>query len=259
MNIGRVLVIASNVFREVIRDRILYLLGFFGIALLLANLLLPEVAASTEDKMLLDVGLGAMGIAGLVVAVFVGTGLVNKEIEKRTVYVLTAKPLTPAEFIVGKHVGLSVVLGIMVAIMTAVYVAVLALNAIAFPVESLLLAVVFLFLELSLITAIAILFGVFTSSLLAVFLTFAVYLMGHLSRDLVLLTELSESPNIQRITDSMYLVLPDLSRLDLKNVAVYGMDLLPSPLELVGNAGYGLLYIVLALAIATMVFARREF
>jgi ABC-type transport system involved in multi-copper enzyme maturation permease subunit len=259
VNIGRVLVIASNVFREVIRDRILYLLGFFGIALLLANLLLPEVAASTEDKMLLDVGLGAMGIAGLVVAVFVGTGLVNKEIEKRTVYVLTAKPLTPAEFIVGKHVGLSVVLGIMVAIMTAVYVAVLALNAIAFPVESLLLAVVFLFLELSLITAIAILFGVFTSSLLAVFLTFAVYLMGHLSRDLVLLTELSESPNIQRITDSMYLVLPDLSRLDLKNVAVYGMDLLPSPLELVGNAGYGLLYIVLALAIATMVFARREF
>jgi ABC-type transport system involved in multi-copper enzyme maturation permease subunit len=252
-------VIASNVFREVIRDRILYLLGFFGIILLLANLLLPEVAASTEDKMLLDVGLGAIGIAGLVVAVFVGTGLVNKEIEKRTVYVLTAKPLTPAEFIVGKHVGLSVVLGIMVAIMTVVYVAILTLNAIAFPVQSILLAVAFLFLELSLITAIAILFGVFTSSLLAIFLTFAVYLMGHLSRDLVLLTELSESPNIKRITDSMYLVLPDLSRLDLKNVAVYGMDLLPSPLELLGNAGYGLLYIVLALAIATMVFARREF
>ena len=259
MNIGRIFVIASNVFREVIRDRILYLLGFFGIILLLANLLLPEVAASTEDKMLLDVGLGAIGIAGLVVAVFVGTGLVNKEIEKRTVYVLTAKPLTPAEFIVGKHVGLSVVLGIMVAIMTVVYVAILTLNAIAFPVQSILLAVAFLFLELSLITAIAILFGVFTSSLLAIFLTFAVYLMGHLSRDLVLLTELSESPNIKRITDSMYLVLPDLSRLDLKNVAVYGMDLLPSPLELLGNAGYGLLYIVLALAIATMVFARREF
>lgn len=259
MNVGRVLVIASNVFREVIRDRILYLIGFFGVLLLLANLLLPELAASTEDKMLMDVGLGAIGIAGLVVSVFVGTGLVNKEIEKRTVYVLTAKPLTPAEFIVGKHVGLSIVLGVMVLIMTVVYLATLSFNQIPIPLESISLAVLFLFLELSLITAIAILFGVFTSSLLAVFLTFAIYLMGHLSRDLVLLTELSESPNIKRITDSMYLVLPDLSRLDLKNVAVYGMDLLPSPLELLGNAGYGLLYIVLALAIATIVFARREF
>ncbi|WP_204153328.1 ABC transporter permease [Leptolyngbya sp. CCY15150] len=259
MNVGRVLVIASNVFREVIRDRILYLLGFFGILLLLANLLLPEVAASTEDKMLLDVGLGAIGVTGLVVAVFVGTGLVNKEIEKRTVYVLTAKPLTPAEFIVGKHVGLSVVLAVMVTVMTALYIATLSLNQIAFPLDSILLAVLFLFLELCLVTAIAILFGVFTSSLLAVFLTVAVYLMGHLSRDLVLLTELSESPNIQRITESIYLVLPDLSRLDLKNVAVYGMDLLPQPLELLSNAGYGLLYIVLTLAIATVVFSRREF
>lgn len=259
MNVGRVLVIASNVFREVIRDRILYLLGFFGILLLLANLLLPEVAASTEDKMLLDVGLGAIGVTGLVVAVFVGTGLVNKEIEKRTVYVLTAKPLTPAEFIVGKHVGLSVVLAVMVTVMTAIYITTLSLNQIAFPLDSILLAVLFLFLELCLVTAIAILFGVFTSSLLAVFLTVAVYLMGHLSRDLVLLTELSESPNIQRITESMYLVLPDLSRLDLKNVAVYGMDLLPQPLELWSNAGYGLLYIVLTLAIATVVFSRREF
>ncbi|TVQ21662.1 MAG: ABC transporter permease [Leptolyngbya sp. DLM2.Bin15] len=259
MNVGRVLVIASNVFREVIRDRILYLLGFFGILLLLANLLLPDVAASTEDKMLLDVGLGAIGVTGLVVAVFVGTGLVNKEIEKRTVYVLTAKPLTPAEFIVGKHVGLSVVLAVMVTVMTAIYITTLSLNQIAFPLDSILLAVLFLFLELCLITAIAILFGVFTSSLLAVFLTVAVYLMGHLSRDLVLLTELSESPNIQRITESMYLVLPDLSRLDLKNVAVYGMDLLPRPLELWSNAGYGLLYIVLTLAIATVIFSRREF
>jgi ABC-type transport system involved in multi-copper enzyme maturation permease subunit len=100
---------------------------------------------------------------------------------------------------------------------------------------------------------------VFTSSLLATLLTFAVYLMGHFSRDLVALGNLSENPSIQRVTQALYLVLPDLSRLDLKNQAVYGSAALPVPMELLGHAAYGLLYTVLLLAIASLLFSRREF
>ncbi|NEO45636.1 ABC transporter permease [Moorena bouillonii] len=257
MSLARIWAIAANGFREVIRDRVLYLIGFFALTLGIALRLLPEVAATTQDKIFLDLGLAAMGILGVIVAVFVGTGLINKEIEKRTVLVLIPKPLSRAEFIIGKHLGLSGVLAVLVVAMTAIYLLGLRVSSIEYPVVSILVSVVYQFLELSLITAVALMFGVFTSSLLATLLTFGVYMMGHLSRDLVELSKLSENPGIERMTETLYLVIPDLSRLNLKNDAVYGV--LPPFPELFLNGIYGLLYIVLLLAIAILIFWQREF
>lgn len=257
MSLARIWAIAANGFREVIRDRVLYLIGFFALALGIALRLLPEVAATTQDKIFLDLGLAGMGILGVIVSVFVGTGLINKEIEKRTVLVLIPKPLSRAEFIIGKHLGLSGVLAVLVVAMTAIYMLGLRVSSIEYPVVSILVSVVYQFLELSLITAVALMFGVFTSSLLATLLTFGVYMMGHLSRDLVELSKLSENPGIERMTETLYLVIPDLSRLNLKNDAVYGV--LPPFPELFLNGLYGLLYIVLLLAIAILIFWQREF
>ncbi|NEO36977.1 MAG: ABC transporter permease [Moorea sp. SIOASIH] len=257
MSLARIWAIAANGFREVIRDRVLYLIGFFALALGIALRLLPEVAATTEEKIFLDLGLAAMGILGVIVSVFVGTGLINKEIEKRTVLVLIPKPLNRAEFIIGKHLGLSGVLAVLVVAMTAIYLLGLRASSIEYPVVSILVSVLYQFLELSLITAVALMFGVFTSSLLATLLTFGVYMMGHLSRDLVELSKLSENPGIERMTETLYLVIPDLSRLNLKNDAVYGV--LPPFPELFLNGIYGLLYIVLLLAIAILIFWQREF
>ncbi len=257
MNLRRTLVIAANVFREVIRDRVLYLILLFLLFMLAAVRLLPELSAMTESKIIRDVGLAAMSLLGLVVTVFVGTGLVNKEIEKRTVLVLMTKPISRIEFIVGKHWGLSAVLAVLVTAMTAIYVAILTANQIPFPLPSILISSFFLWLMLSLMTAVAILFGVFTSSLLATLLTFTVFLMGSASANLVALGTQSKNPTIETITRNLYLILPDLSRLDLKNQAVYG--LLPSPELLLQNALYAVLYIILLLAIATVIFARRQF
>lgn len=259
MSLARIFAIATNVFREVVRERILYIIGFYALLLAAAIRLLPEVAATTEDKIFLDFGLAAMSVLGLIVAVFVGTGLVNKEIEKRTVLVLIAKPISPAEFIAGKHLGLSAVLAVLVAAMTAINLALLQFSNISYPLGSLLLAALYLFFQLSLITAVALALGVFTSSVLATLLSFGIYLMGNFSQDLVELGRLSRNPGFQRLTQGLYLILPDLSRLDLKNQAVYGAELLPNPLTLIANAGYGLLYTVLLLAIAILIFSRREF
>ncbi|KJH72984.1 ABC transporter permease [Aliterella atlantica] len=259
MNLGRVYVMATNVFREVIRDRILYIIGFYALLMVVVMLLLPQIAATTEDKIFLDFGLAAMSILGLIVAVFVGTGLVSKEIEKRTVLVLIAKPISRAEFIVAKHLGLVSVLALLVTAMTIIYLALLQFQGIAYPLGSILLAAFYLFLQLSLITAVALALGVFTSSVLATLLTFAVYLLGNFSQDLVNLGRISKSPGFERLTQGLYLILPDLSRLDLKNQAVYGAELLPDPLTLLANAGYGVFYTVLLLAIAILVFLRREF
>ena len=259
MSLGRIFVMATNVFREVIRDRILYIIGFYALLMVVVMQLLPQIAASTEDKIFLDFGLAAMNVLGLIVAVFVGTGLVSKEIEKRTVLSLIAKPISRAEFIIAKHLGLSSVLALLVAVMTVIYLALLQFQGITYSLVSILLAAVFLFLQLSLITAFALALGVFTSSVLATLLTFGVYLMGNFSQDLVNIGRISKNPGFERVTQTLYLILPDLSRLDLKNLAVYGTQLLPSPLTLLANAGYGVVYIVLVLAIAILVFARREF
>ncbi|HBB35024.1 MAG TPA: ABC transporter permease [Cyanobacteria bacterium UBA8803] len=254
---GRIWAIASNGFREVIRDRVLYVIGFFGLLLAIALRLLPEVAATTEDKIFLDLGLAAISVLGVVVAIFVGTGLINKEIEKRTVLVLIPKPLSRAEFIIGKHLGLLGVLAVLITALMVIYLGLLSISKINYPLGSILVSTLYLFLELCLITAVALAFGVFTSSLLATLLTFGVYLMGHLSRDVVALGKLSKNASIEILTQGLYLVLPDLSRLNLKNQAVYG--LLPQPQELLSHAAYGVVYTVLLLAIAILIFSHREF
>lgn len=255
--VTRILAIASNVFREVIRDRILYLIGLYAGALILASRLLPEIAAATENKILLDLALAAMPILGLIVSIFIGTSLVNKEIEKRTVFVLIAKPVTRAEFIIGKHLGLSAVLAVLVTVMSVIAIALLFALKIPFSLPNLLISSGFLLLQLSLMSAIAILFSVFTSPLLAMSLTFGIYLMGQLSQDIVKFGRLTKNASIEAVTQGLYLVLPDLARLDLKNQAVY--NLIPSSQILLGSVLYALLYIAFALSIASLIFSRREF
>jgi Cu-processing system permease protein len=257
MNLRRILTVAINVFWEVIRDRILYLIVVFALLMGASVRLIPELAATTEKKIILDVGLAAISILGLIVTVFVATGLVNKEIEKRTVYLLVAKPISRAELIVGKHLGLSAVLAVLVGAMTVIYLAILSLSRIPYPVGSILIASLFIWFELSLVAAIGILFGVFSSSLLATLLTFGVYLMGHSTRDLVALGKLTKNPGIEQLMMGLYLVLPDLARFNLRNDAVYGQ--VPYLAALITNVGYGLLYGVLLLSISIAIFSRREF
>jgi hypothetical protein len=257
MNLLRIWAIAANGFREVIRDRILYVIGFFAIFLALALRLLPEISVGADGKIFLDLGLAATSLLGAIVAIFVGTGLINKEIEKKTVLVLIPKPISRTEFIVGKHLGLSAVLAVMIAIMTVIYLAMLYWAKIPFSLSSILLSQAFLFLELAVLTAVAILFGVFTSSILATLFSFGIYFMGHISKDLLKLGAITKNANIETLTKSLYLVLPNLERFNLKNDAVYG--LLPVSSELFSTLLYGILYIILLLTIANLIFARRQF
>jgi ABC-type transport system involved in multi-copper enzyme maturation permease subunit len=257
MNLLRIWAIAANGFREVIRDRILYVIGFFAIFLALALRLLPEISVGADGKIFLDLGLAATSLLGAIVAIFVGTGLINKEIEKKTVLVLIPKPISRTEFIVGKHLGLSAVLAVMIAIMTIIYLGMLYWAKIPFSLSSILLSQAFLFLELAVLTAVAILFGVFTSSILATLFSFGIYFMGHISKDLLKLGAITKNENIETLTKSLYLVLPNLERFNLKNDAVYG--LLPASSELFSTLLYGILYVVFLLTLANLIFTRRQF
>lgn len=266
MNIKRIWAIATNCFREVIRDRILYFLGFYALLFGLSLRILPDVSATAGNKIVVDFGLGLIGILSVLVAIFVGTGLVNKEIEKRTILVLIPKPISRAELIIGKHLGLSAVIAVMLAVMTGIYFALLLWSKntdpliwsdSAIPFLPISISILYLFLELMLIIAVAIAFGVFTSSLLATLFSFGVYLMGHFSTDLVKLGALSENESIRWITENLYTILPDLSRLNFRNQVVYGI--VPDGHTLLLSAVYGAVYIALLQAIAVLVFSRRQF
>jgi ABC-type transport system involved in multi-copper enzyme maturation permease subunit len=257
MSLIRIWAVASNVFREVMRDRIFLTIGFYAVLMLAASRLLPEVSGAAQEKILTDFGTASSSLLGVVVTIFVGTNLINKEIEKRTVFTIVTKPISSIEFILGKHLGLSAVLAIVVAGMTVIYLLVLSFTHIEYKLFPLLLTSLFLFLELCLIAAAALLFGVFTSSILAILLTFSLYLVGHLSEGMVKLAGVTKNPGFQQFTDNLYLVLPDLSRLDLKNDAVYGV--LPQTDVLWINAGYALVYTAALLLMTTVIFSRRQF
>ena len=257
ISILRIWAIAANSFREVIRDRILYFIGFFALLMAFAWRLLPEIAVGTHQKIFLDLGLAAIGLLGVIVAIFVGTGLINREIDKRTILVLIPKPLSRAEFILCKHFGLSGVLAVMFGVMLVIYLLMLLGIKVSFQALPLIVSVFYLGLELILIAAVAIAFGVFTSSILATLMTFGVYLMGHISKDLIQLGIISKNPNILAITKNIYLILPDLERLNFRNEAVYG--LLPSADVLIANALYSLVYTGLLLGISILIFSRRQF
>jgi ABC-type transport system involved in multi-copper enzyme maturation permease subunit len=257
MNIARIWAIAANSFTEVIRDRILYIIGFYALVLLLASRILPQIAVGADEKIFLDLGIGLISILGVIVAIFVGTALINKEIDKKTILVLIPKPISRTEFIVGKHFGLAGVLMILVISMTIIYFTLMNLFSINYPFNSLLVAIAYILLELALLIAVAMVFSVFTSSVLATLLSFGVYIMGHFSRDLLELGKIAKNENVEALTNTLFLILPDLERFNLKNGAVYG--LLPNLDQLFASALYGILYLILLLTITTFIFSKKQF
>jgi ABC-type transport system involved in multi-copper enzyme maturation permease subunit len=253
---GRITAIALNLFRETLREQVFYLSLLYTAILLSALVALPQFSYDSSEKMILDVGIAGIELIALITAVFVAANLLNKEIEKRTIFVLVAKPLSRAELLIGKHLGISFVIGLLVVIMTIIYLGLLKFRNIPAPSLAISVASFFIFWQIMLVSAIAILFGSFTSSLVSSLLTLVSYLVGNFSKDLLQLGEISKSESVQAVTRTLYLLLPDLSRANLKNEAVYGI--LPSVGELFSNGIYIFSYSLLVLAVAILIFGKRQ-
>ena len=184
--------IALNTFREAIRDRILYLLFFFAAISLAFSRLLAVLTVGDRVKIIKDVGLASISVFGMLMAILIGTGLVYKEIDKKTIYTLLAKPIPRWQFLLGKFFGLALTLFIMILAMGTVFLVIVLLHT--GKLESrLLLAILFIFLELVLITAVAILFSCFSTPILSSLFTLSFYLIGHLSWGLETLVQKTRS------------------------------------------------------------------
>ena len=261
--------IAINVFRESVRDKVLYNLVLFAILLIAASLLIGELTAGQDVKIIKDLGLTATSIFGLFIAVFIGIGLVSKEVERRSIYSLLAKPITRSQLVVGKYAGLALTLAVNIAVMAAAQYVVLAYMRWGIPpnVErtwdapaidpALLVAIALILVELMLVTAIAVFFSTFSTPLLSAALTFALFIVGHFSADLRNFQSVVESPAVGRIARGLYWVLPNLAQFDVKASVVHGQRV-PAGYVAVAVA-YAAVYIALLLTISTSVFARRDF
>jgi ABC-type transport system involved in multi-copper enzyme maturation permease subunit len=254
-----IVAIAANVFREAIRNRVLYAVGIHGCILLLAALLLPRIAGGAQFKMLPDIGLASMEAIAVAIAIAVGSRMIEQEIDRRTILILVSKPITRAEFILGKFFGLGAVLAAMLGLMLGLFLITLWSQSNDFSVVLAILSTGFLLLRLLLVVAIILLFGSFSSALLAMLMSLTVYLIGNLSQDLIRIGKATENLDLEQLTRGLYLILPDLSRLDIKNDVVYGFAGLPDSSVLLGNAVYGVVYTIALLAITIGIFSRRQF
>jgi hypothetical protein len=247
--------IALNTFREGIRDRILYLLLAFALLIIGASRFVSLLTVGDESKIIKDLGLSAISLFGLLTAVFVGVSLVFKEIEKRTVLTLLAKPVSRWQFVAGKYAGLLAVLGLNVVLMSAVLAGIL-----LFRGESplpLLPAELLILVELALITAFAILFSSFSNPVLSAVGTAAVYVAGHLSWSFDLLKKRLPPGAGRALCDALHAAIPNLDRLDLKAAAVHALPLPPG--EPLWAGLYGVAYSVAVLVVASWLFGRRDF
>lgn len=255
----RVLTIARNAFREAVRDRVLYNLVLFVLLLTAGAIFLGELTAGQEAKVIVDMGLGAMRLFGAFIAIFVGVGLVYKEIERRTVYAIFSKPVGRGEFLLGKYLGLCLTLLVNVAVMgvgvslALVYVSggwtPLALNI--WP------AVLLIYMELMLLTAVALLFSSFSSPALSALLTFFVFIIGNFSADLKTFAASLGTRSAQWFFGALYYLLPNLSHFNFITHAAYGRT--PSLASVLIASGYTCAYISVLLAAATLIFNRRNF
>jgi Cu-processing system permease protein len=261
--------VAGAAFKESVRDRVPYTMVMFAVLMMAASFLISQLTAGQDLKIIKDLGLAALSIFGLLIAVFIGIGLVSKEVERKSVFGLLTKPVTRTQFILGKYLGLVVTLVVNLSVMTVAYFLVLlsmdlqATDGIraAWPAPATdprqLVAIVLILAELALITAVALLFSTFSSPLLSALLTLGLWVAGHFNADLRQFEQVVDQPVVAWIARALYYLLPNLAPFNVKAEVVYGVPVAASHVAF--TLLYATVYIAALLAAAVAIFRRRDF
>jgi len=261
--------VAVAVFRESVRDRVFYNLVLFAVLLVGGSILIGQLTAGQDVKIIKDLALTATSVFGLFVAIFVGINLVSKEVDRRSIYPLLAKPVRRSEFIVGKFFGLLLTLLVNVVVMTVALYAVLFYLSRGVPPNvqqawdapaldpALLKAIALIYVDLSVVTALAVFFSSYSSPMLSAAFTLGLYLVGQFNADLKRFDQIVSSPVAIAIGKACYYVLPDFARFDVKLAVVHGLPV--SAGYVAYTALYAAVYIVALLLGAILIFSRRDF
>jgi len=260
MNLQSTWAIAINTFRETVRDRVLYAFVVFAIIFTLAGILLGSLSVEQNVRVLEDIGMFTISTIGGVIAIFVGTNLVYKELDKRTIYLIFTKPISRRQFILGKFLGLALCIACVTLLMGGFLIVVSLISGEKFTALGPLLGSLgLLYLELLLVIALACFFSTFATPLMSVIFTLALWLCGHLGQSLLALSKMSSNETIKPLFYGLYQALPDLAKLtQLRFELISQAHRFDVPTMLV-ITGYVIAYIVLLLSFATVITERREF
>lgn len=253
---SRISAVAQNTFKEAVRDKVLYLLVLFALCLLLSSYVIAPLALGEGGKILRDLGLSLVPLFGLAIVVILGTALVYKEVERRTIYILVSKPLRRWEYLVGKYLGLLALLAVVAILMT------LFLYGILYwfyrQAEAMLLwGIGMSFLELAVMAGVAIFFSSLSSPTLSAVFTLAVYVAGHWTQDLRAFTTKLPGSTFKGLGTFFYYVLPNLEFFNVKNDVVHGIPV--NPFHALWALGYAVIYSAALLAFASAVYERKSF
>lgn len=251
-----VVVIAMNTFREHLRDKVLYSLVFFGLFLIGGAILLGSLTIGEQSKIVKDVGLAGINLCGVLISIFIGIGLVSREIEKRTIYTILAKPVQRYQFLVGRYIGMLITLLVNTSVMTVGFLGVLLVSGISLDF-GLVKAVGLIFVELCVLVSIGMLFSTFTTPTLSATFTIAVYIVGHLTNDIKALADKMQEGLTPWVLKGAYYLLPNLEFFNIKGDAVYGVPIGMS--YVLASMGYGFTYAAIIMAVACVIFERRDF
>lgn len=252
----RLLAIAQNTFRETIRDRILTALVFFAGLVLLTSVAMEEVTIGDTDHVVRSVALGAIRVFGSIIAMFLGIGLVYKELERKTIYTIASKPIPRWIFVIGKYLGLMAVIVVLVALMTVMYLGVITFQQ-GWPGLGVTPAVFLLLVELALLTAWAITFSTYSSPTVASLFTLAIFVIGHMADDIWLYGMQADSESVQQLARAVYWALPNFSVFNVFDQVVHGVAI--EGTRILWSTAYGTGYTAAVLAAGCWIFQRRDF
>jgi Cu-processing system permease protein len=251
-------VVALNTFREAVRDRVLYNLVFFALLMMAAAIAVGQISIGIEQTVIVSLGLSAISVIGLLISVFIGVALVSKEMDKRTLYALLAKPVRRWEFLLGKFAGLVLTLAVNTAAMTMglLLVMIYVKHTLERSDAVVLVAVYFIWLKLALIVALALLFSCFTTPLLAILFTVGLYIVGLYVLELRNLPVEVMSPAMAVFTSWLSYLLPNFENFNVMAMAAHGRAV-PGALIL-QNTLYTVVYCTIVLTAAAAVFSRKN-
>ena len=255
---NRVGIVALNTFREAVRDRVLYNLVFFALVMIAASVLVGQISIDIESMVIVTLGLTAISVIGLFIAVFIGVGLVSKEMDKRTLYALLAKPVRRWEFLLGKFGGLVLTLAVnTIAMAVGLFLVMSLIKRSGEHLEgSVLVAVYFILLKLALVVALALLFSCYTTPLLSILSTAGLYIAGLFVMEMRTFQNGTISPALGALLRGLSYVLPNFENFDVMAAAAHGRAI---PRALIAqNTAYAALYCAIVLAAAAAIFTRRN-
>jgi ABC-type transport system involved in multi-copper enzyme maturation permease subunit len=241
-----------------VRDRVLYNLVFFALLMMGAAILVGQISIGIERLVIVNLGLSAISIFGIVMAVFIGVGLVSKEIDKRTLYSLLARPVGRSQFLAGKYGGLLLTLAVNTCFMTLGLAG--ALYYVGHPYVrsdlAILAAVYFILLELALITALALFFSCFSSPMLSTLFTLGIFVTGVFASDIREFGALTHNAALSAVTRAIYYTVPHFQNFNVIGAAAHGEGV---PFSLIWqNTLYAVLYVTIVLLGASAIFSRRN-